>query len=331
MTEAVSEGAYEAARRASGLIDRSERGRIVVSGPDRSAYLQGLLTNDIVALKPGQGCYAAYLTPQGRMIADLFVYEVGDLILLTMVHEVTDAVLSKLDQFIFAEEVKLGDVTATFGQCAVVGPQAPTIVACVLTGVSVEVLSALEEHGNVRAFFDGQPAIVVRVTDTGEPGFDLFVERAQIDDLKAKLQQTGATAIDEATADALRIEAGVPVFHRDMDEQTIPLEAGIEARAISFTKGCYVGQEVIIRVMHRGHGRVARKLVGLVISGSLAPTSGAPIRSDDREIGYVTSATLSPALKQPIALAYVQRDFLHPGTAVIVDNAPAIVKGLPFV
>jgi tRNA-modifying protein YgfZ len=332
MIDAISQAAYQAARRGAGLIDRSDRGRIVVSGDDRAEYLQGLFSNDIVALEPGGGCYATYLTPQGRMIADLFVYEVGDLILLTMSGDVTAVVLAKLDQFIFSEDVKLGDVTDTFGQCAVIGPRAAKVVAAVVTGVPAEVLSALAEHGNLRASFDGRPAIVARVTDTGEPGFDVFVERAQADALKTELQHAGAIPIDAATAETVRIESGVPIFHRDMDEETIPLEAGIEGRAISLTKGCYVGQEVIIRVLHRGHGRVARKLVGLAIDGSSPPAAGAPVRSGDREIGHVTSATTSFALDRPIALAYVQRDFVQPGTAVTVaDGMPAVVSALPFV
>lgn len=332
MIDRVSQAAYEAARRGAGLIDRSDRGRIVVSGQDRAAYLQGLFSNDIVALKPGGGCYATYLTPQGRMIADLCVYELGDLILLTMSGDVTAAVLGKLDQFIFSEDVTLGDVTETFGQVAVIGPGAATVVAAVVTGVPADVLSALDEHGNMRAFVGGRPVIVARVTDTGEPGFDVFVERAEAGALEARLLHAGAIPIDAATADAIRIESGVPIFHRDMDEETIPLEAGIEGRAISLTKGCYVGQEVIIRVLHRGHGRVARKLVGLVIEGGSTPLAGALVRSGDLEIGHVTSAALSPALNRSIALAYVQRDFVQPGTAVTVtDGMPAVVSALPFV
>jgi folate-binding protein YgfZ len=330
MSDSVSHAAYDAARRRCGLVDRSGWGRVVVSGQDRASYLQGLLTNDIVALKPGQGCYAAYLTAQGRMIADMYVYELGDVMLVTMVRDVTETVLGKLDQFIFSEDVKLGDVTDAFDQCAVVGPEAAAVVASTLDDVSADRLSALPEHGNVRASYGGLPVIVTRVTDTGEPGFDLFVERPQSVDLRDALQRAGAAAIDANTADAMRIESGVPVFHRDMDEETIPLEAGIEIRAISFTKGCYVGQEVIIRVLHRGHGRVARKLVGLVIDGDRAPRPGTPVRSGDREIGHVTSATISPALDQPIALGYVQRDFLEPGTAVVADNMPGHVVALPF-
>jgi folate-binding protein YgfZ len=303
----------------------------VVSGADRASYLQGLLTNDIVALKAGQGCYAAYLTAQGRMIADLYVYEVGDLLLVTLEHDVKDVVLAKLDQFIFSEDVKLGDVTDAFAQIAVVGPDAARIAALLMPDTSADVLQALPEHGNVRATWHGAPAIVARVSDTGEAGFDLFVERAQAAALTGALTAAGTIALDEPTADALRIEAGVPRFHRDMDEETLPLEAAIESRAISFSKGCYVGQEVVIRVLHRGHGRVARKLVGLTLTDGAPPEPGSVVKSGDRDAGQVTSSTMSPALARPVALAYVHRDFLEPGTALTVDGADAIVTALPFV
>jgi folate-binding protein YgfZ len=197
--------------------------------------------------------------------------------------------------------------------------------------VSADLLSKLGEHGNTRASFDGGPAIVARITDTGEPGFDLFVERERADALGSALGAAGATPIDPATAETVRIESGVPLFHRDMDEETIPLEAGIEGRAISMSKGCYVGQEVIIRVLHRGHGRVARRLVGLVVEGLSAAAAGASIRVGDRDIGQVTSSTMSPAVGRPIALGYVHRDFIQPGTRVTVGGANATVHALPFV
>jgi folate-binding protein YgfZ len=326
----VSPAAYDAARRHAAFVERSDRGRIVVSGTERASYLQGLLTNDIVALKAGQGCYAAYLTAQGRMIADLYVYELGDVLLLTMSGGVKDGVMAKLDQFIFSEDVQLGDVTGTFAQIAVVGPDAAVKVASIVSGVSEPTLRGMAEHGNARGEWAGA-AIVTRIADTGEPGFDLFVERAQVDALKTALMAAGVNELDKGTAEAVRVESGVPVFGRDMDEDTIPLEAGIEARAISFSKGCYVGQEVIIRVLHRGHGRVARKLVGLTLDGEQVPEAGAPIRSGEREIGRVTSSTASPAVKRPIALGYVQRDFVEPGTKVTIGDQNATVTALPFV
>ena len=327
----VSPAAYDAARHRAAFVDRSDRGRIVVSGTERASYLQGLLTNDIAALTAGQGCYTAYLTAQGRMIADLYAYELGDVMLLTMIGAVKDGVMAKLDQFIFSEDVQLGDVTDTFAQIAVVGPDAAVKVGSIVSGVPEAALRGMPEHGNARGEWAGGAAIVTRIADTGEPGFDLFVERAQAGALKTALMAAGVNELDTGTAEAVRVESGVPVFGRDMDEDTIPLEAGIEARAISFSKGCYVGQEVIIRVLHRGHGRVARKLVGLALDSEPVPEAGAIVRSGDREIGRVTSSTASPALKRPIALAYVQRDFVEPGTTVTVGDQNATVTALPFV
>jgi folate-binding protein YgfZ len=321
---------YDAARHGAAIVDRADRARAVISGSDRRSYLHGLLTNDIAALSAGHGCYAAYLTPQGRMIADLWVYELGDVILLSFAREVKETIISKLDQFVFSEDVQIGDVTETFGHLAVIGPRSGAAAAAVLAGVSAQTLAALSEHGNLRADFLGDAAIVLRVTDTGEPGFDILVPAARQDELRSALRKAGALDAGPAVAEAIRIEAGIPKFHRDMDEETIPLEAGIESRAISLTKGCYVGQEVIIRVLHRGHGRVVRKLVGLTLDG-LVPEAGAVVKVDEREIGHITSAAMSPALKRAIALAYVHRDFVEPETRVSVGGAPAVVTALPFV
>ena len=330
MISRVSAELYDAARRRAAFLVRSDRGRIVVSGRDRAMFLQGLLTNDIAALKGGEGCYAAYLTPQGRMIADLFVYELGDVMLITLPRDIKGTVLARLDQFIFSEDVQLGDVTDIFVEIAIVGPEAARVVAGIVDRTK-EMLMALPEHGNLRGQVDGSPAIVTRVADTGEAGFALYVERPTGGVLEAKLRAAGVVELDAETAEAIRIETGVPKFHQDMDEETIPLEAGIESRAISLTKGCYVGQEVIIRVLHRGHGRVAKKLVGIELDGESVPLRDAVVHAGDRDIGHVTSGVWSPALKRPIALGYLHRDFLAPGTEVTVDGSRAVVAELPFV
>ena len=333
-TVTVNPGEYAALRQGAGLVDRSDRGRIVVSGSDRRTYLHGLLTNDITALKAGEGCYAAYLTPQGRMMTDLAIYELGDVLLLSLDRAVKDAILAKLDQFIFSEDVQLGDVTSTFAAVAIVGPRSASIVESVITGAApgaIASIASMADYGNMRAELAGGPVIILRITDTGEPGYELLVDAAQGAALAAALRQHGAVDVDAETSDAVRIEAGVPRFHRDMNEETIPLEAGIESRAISLTKGCYVGQEVIIRVLHRGHGRVARKLVGLTISGTAVPPPETPIQAEGRDVGRVTSSTWSPALKSAIALGYVQRDFIDVGTKVAVGGESAVVTALPFV
>jgi folate-binding protein YgfZ len=322
--------AYQEARQRAVWIDRSARGRLVVLGKDRASYLHGLLTNDIASLHAGSGCYSAYLTPQGRMISDLWVYELGDVILLNFPSADTkNTVLQKLDQFIFSEDVQLGDVTADFAQVAVVGPDSARHVAGLL-GDDAARLSSLPEHGCLRGSIAGGAGIVTRITDTGEPGFDLYVEQLRLGALRDVLGSSGVEEADADTVEILRVEAGIPKFHVDMNEDTIPLEAGIEPRAISMTKGCYVGQEVIIRVLHRGHGRVAKKLVGLTIDSPAIPSSGTLVKSGDQEIGKITSAVRSVALDRTIALAYLQRDFLEPSTTVMVGDATAVVTALPF-
>ena len=331
MTSVALSQAYQSARTHAALLDR-RRGRIVVSGRDRATYLQGLLTNDIPALKEGYGCYAAYLTPHGRMISDLLIYELGDVILLSLPLATKDVVLVKLDQFIFSEDVQLGDVTDTFAGVAVVGPDASLLVNA-LVGTDVAALASLPVHGNLRGTVSGRPVIVLRIDDTGEPGFELLVPAEALVDIRTALLDAGAVDADETTAEQLRIEAGVARFGQDMDEETIPLEAGIEAKAISFTKGCYVGQEVIIRVLHRGHGRVARKLVGLTFEPAGAvPAPGTVLLADEKEVGSITSSTFSPTCGCHIALGYVKRDFSEPGTAVTaVGGGVAQVVALPFV
>jgi folate-binding protein YgfZ len=338
----VSTTEYDAVRTGAGLLDKSDRGKIAFSGRDRASYLQGLLTNDILALTRGRGCYAAYLTPQGRMIADMRLIETGDEIVMDVDGHLKEMLLNRFDQFIFTEQVKLRDQTKAWGELSIHGPASARVLssALALSGLTSEdprrALDALEEHANVTCRGDERFAIVVAAGGTGEKGFDVYTPRGDQAALRDALLRSGAIEIGEETADVLRIEAGVPRFGVDMDEETSPLEAGIEDRAISVTKGCYVGQEVIIRVLHRGQGRVAKKLVGLVLEGSgvTLPAHGDEVRSGDRIAGRVTSAAHSPRIGRPIALAYVYRDFMRPGTALSIVHGDevrsAAVTKLPF-
>jgi folate-binding protein YgfZ len=169
-------------------------------------------------------------------------------------------------------------------------------------------------QGNVEKTFRDRPAVVVRSDDFGIDGFEILVDASAGVQLSQALLDAGAQRIDAVTADVTRVEAGRPAFGRDMDGTTIPLEAGIEDRAISLTKGCYVGQEIIIRVLHRGQGRVAKRLVGMVGNAGEGPLlAGMRLESGGREVGSLTSAVDSPRLGRPIALGYVHRDFSEPG------------------
>ena len=303
---------YQALVLGAALVDPVWTGRLLLTGADRRAYLQGLLTNDISALTPGTGCYAVMLNAQGRMLTDMHVFELGHAVLLTLPAALTEAIRAHLDRFIFSEDVHVQDASESLAQFGVYGPQAREAIA--------------------RATLDAPDLVVIADDEPGVDGFDVFVDRTAAASVRDKLVQAGAVPVALADVETVRVESGRPRWGADMDTDTIPLEAGIDDRAISRTKGCYVGQEVIVRVMDRGHGRVARRLVGLTFEpGAGIPAHGAHVSSGDREIGRVTSAVWSPALTRPIALGYVHRDFVEPGTAVSVAGVAAVVADLPLV
>lgn len=259
---------YQAARANGGVVRRADRGVLAVSGADRAAWLQGLLTNDVGALRDGEPVYSAYLTPQGRMITDMFVVSSGDRILLDVPATLAPSLRDRLDGLIFSEDVQVADDSASLWVWTVVGADS-------MREVIAETLP---------------------------------------------VEYQSLPAIDMDTFEVLRIERGVPRFLADMTEETIPLEAGIEDRAISFSKGCYVGQEIIVRVTHRGGGRVAKKLVQWIAdeSAQIVPMPGSSILASAREIGKVTSAAFSPGLNRVVGLGYVHRDFATSGTNVTV-------------
>lgn len=303
-----SEDGYRALTAGAGVVRRRDRGILTVTGADRLVWLQGLLTNDVAALAPGSACEAAYLTAQGRMITDLRVLHFADRTLLDVPGVLAASLTARLDALLFSEDAQIADAS---GQVAVVelhGPAAPALAAA---------------------------ADFIRADTYGVPGFVAAVGSPDADGLVAALVSAGALEVSLETLDVLRIEAGRPAFLIDMDEHTIPLEANLEKTAISFTKGCYVGQEVIVRVMHRGGGRVAKRLVGLRLGTSDAPHAGNLINTAGREVGRVTSATWSPTLGTAIALGYVHRDFTDPGTKLDIQGSSgtlhAEVTALPFV
>ncbi len=309
---------YAAIREHAGIGTVAERAAIAVAGRDRASFLQGFLTNDIQALTPGTGCYAAWLTPQGRMLEDVHVLESGDMLLLDVPAAELAATLERLERFLFSEDVQLQDLSATLAPVWLHGPAAPGILSAVAAPGGLEDLAAWASHRNARTTVAGAAIVVARIDQLGVPGFCLYVGRDDAPAVTEALAAAGASRVGAAALEACRIEAGYPLFGIDMTSDTIPLEASIESRAISFSKGCYVGQEVVIRVLHRGQGRVAKKLVTLRVGGGAdgdVPTAGAAVLVDARDVGRVTSAARSPRFGA-IALAYVHRDFLTPGTVV---------------
>lgn len=292
---------YDVLRSGRGLVERTERACLALTGSDRRSFLQGLVTNDVLALGPGQSCYAAMLTPQGRMITDLHVHETGDQLLLDVPKELASALAARLDQSIFSEDAAVQQVS--FVHLTVGSDLALSQVARSVPGM-----------------------VIARGLPFDVPLMDLFVPPPAAPALLDALRQAGVTQVGQDAFDIIRIESGVPRWGADMDEDTIPLEAGIDERAISLTKGCYVGQEVIIRVLHRGHGRVARRLVRLALpdaTEATLPSPGNALTKDDRDVGRLTSVAWSPRLGG-IALGYVHRDFVAPGTEVAYAGGRAV-------
>jgi folate-binding protein YgfZ len=309
---------YNAAHNSAAILDRSSQGTIALTGGDRASFLHALLTNDIARLAPGQGVYAAYLTPQGRMISDMRVIETGARMLLTVEHDIAAPLAERFDRLIFSEDVQAKDVTIDVTAIGVHGPSAASLIQ---QAAGIPVTGLADQYDNITS----GSVTIVRDDALGVPGYDVYVPAGHGDVMRAKLVEAGAVAASEETGETLRIEAARPRFGIDMSTDTIPLEAGIEDRAISFTKGCYVGQEVIIRVMHRGHGRVARRLVSIVVTNGRVPARGSKIHVGDRVVGEITSAAASPKLGTALALAYVQREHAVPGAELIVSGSEARV------
>ena len=312
---------YRIIEEGAGWRRRAERGRLRFGGSDRTAFLHALLTNDVSALTPGHGAYAAWLNPQGRMIADFHLFARPDQIVADVPAARAQSLAAEFDRLIFAEDATVADVSASIVQHQIVGGGAAAIVARAF-GLDANTLGSLAVGSQI----DLTGGFVARIDEATLPGFDVLIaadhEAAAIE----SLTRSGAMALPDEVFTALRVDAGRPLFGVDMDTDTIPLEAGLLDRAISTTKGCYVGQEVIIRVLHRGGGRVARRLVRIKFDGEaqgqLQP--GATLRIGDREAGHVTS--LAPALDNSgfIALGYLRREFAEAGQSVTVDGSSGV-------
>lgn len=315
----------------------ADRGCVRATGADRATWLQGLLSNDIEVLRPGQGCYAAWLTPQGRMITDAVVLADDGALAIDIPAALTEPLNRQMNQAIFAEDVLLVDEAGVWRTLGVHGPRAGEVVARAARGsrpapavLTAEALDTWVEyqHGPIGL------GRLVRTFVYGVPGFYVRVPEKDADLWMSRLRLAGAAFTSAGALEFARIEAGRPEFLVDMDADTIPLEAGIEDRAISFSKGCYVGQEVIVRIVHRGGGRVVRKLVGLTLDGECIPAARDAVKAERGEIGRVTSAAWSPRLDRTVAMAYVHRDFATPGTAVQVvcdgNDVGATVHAFPI-
>jgi folate-binding protein YgfZ len=313
----------------AGLIDLSSRGRILVTGSEAAMFLNGLITNDVKTLAVNFWMPAAFANVQGRLLAVVRVLHREDGFLIDTEAETHQTVLSLLARFTMAGDFKVADLSSDTSSSSVQGRRAGEFIERILGDAAAQI-----GKGRVlRTEFDGGQVSVVRATHTAEDGFDLFFNRGEVAALRDHFLGAGAILVSDDVAETLRIEAGIARFGVDMDEGSVVNETNLDD-AISFTKGCYTGQEIIIRIKHRGH--VAKKLAGLVIEGQVPIERNAKILSSDAsEIGRVTSSTFSPALERSIALGYLKYDYLSPGTKVRIvsgdDGRDSEVFDLPFV
>jgi folate-binding protein YgfZ len=316
-----------------GLVDRSERGKLALSGPDAKSFLAGQVTNDTEGLEPGAGCYAAFLTHKGKMLGDLRILDVGptedeapgaptdaradgsgEELLLDTERVALQALFDMIRRFKIGYDLELHKRTVERGLLSLIGPHAAPVV-------DVEGLPDTE-HANTQVEIDGVAALAVR-TDVG---MDLICDAADTERLIAALCERGAAPVSEEAAEIVRVEHGRPRYGVDMDENTIPQEAGLNERAVSFTKGCYVGQETVARLYYRG--KPNRQLRGLRLSAPAPP--GSELRLGEKAVGRLTSSVVSPTLG-PIGLGLVRREAQIGASLAVGDGqVSATVVELPF-
>ncbi len=325
-------GEYRAVRSAVGLIDLTHRGLLQFTGADRVSFLQGMLSNDVKALKPFAGQYTALLTQQGKVIADARVLCSLNSVYLDFWETLKTKILDHLNRYLVADEVEIADRSQEYGMLSVQGPKAEALLKEIVGQSELP----LQASHHAMATIEGAAVCVVCASDTGESGYDLIIPRAHLSTTAKLLTEVGksfgAAWVGEEAHNTLRIETGVPRYGIDFSEDNLLLEVGLKD-AVSFTKGCYLGQEVVERIRSRGH--VNKKLVGLLLGPSEIASAGDAILVGAADVGQITSAVRSPALKRTIALGYIQKEFWAAGTTVLIRHdtvqTQATVTDLPFV
>lgn len=324
-------GECAALRSGAMLVDRSERGRMRFTGARAAELLGGLVTNDVKLLAPGQGQYAAALTPKGRIVADPRIFATADGLLVDVPVRARAGWSALVRKYINPRLAPYRDVSEELRQLGAFGGAARSVLAAALE-LSAEVLGNLAPLASLEARPDGHPVLVVRSPALGVEGYELFLAAEAAGELWRRLRRSGATPAGLLAWEIARVEAGRPEWGLEMDETTIPQEANFdELHAISYTKGCYVGQEVVARVHFRGH--VNRHLRGLLMGEPDPPPQHAVIVDDaGRQVGEVRSSVISPRLGA-IAIAMVRREVAPDATVTVQWDGREVradVVALPF-
>jgi len=319
----------------AGVLDLSFRGRLCLTGADRLRFLHGQVTNDVKKLQAGEGCYAALVSSKGRMESDLNVYSLDEELLLDFEPGMNEKVTSRLKRYIVSDDVEIVEVGSIYGLLSIQGPQAEGVVRKLGSIQDLPTqpfrISKIVDPVHGELYLANQPRL-------GTRGYDFYVPvegmRALSEELIAAAKALQGNACGWEAFEIARIEAGIPRFGLDMDEKNLPQECGIESRAVSYTKGCYIGQEVLNRIHTMGH--VNREFRGLLLSSDLKelPVKGERLLHAGKEVGWTTSAAHSPMLKATIALGYVHREANSIGTELVLrtrqGESGARVVSLPF-
>ncbi len=327
----TSEEEYSAVRNATGVVDVSYRAMIRLHGPDRVDFLHQILSNDIKRLSPGAGCYAALLSVQGKVMGVMKALATEDAIWLETEPVTRAAVLDGLEKYKLTQQVHIEDVSAAFIKVLLQGPNATGLLQTLVH----QELSLDEDLQHRECQLESRTIRVIWTSETGEGGYELIAPIALASRLWTRLMETGVPfgllPIGFRAFNILRVEAGIPWYGVDVDDTNFPQEARMDD-ILDWTKGCYVGQEPVARIKFRGH--VNRQLTGLKFAQGAEPESGNKIVQQGREIGHITTAVDSFYLNCPIALGYIRREYLEPGTEITVKTrqglAAAEVAALPF-
>jgi len=292
---------YLALRESAGLVDRSDRDLIAVTGPDRISFLQGMVSSDVAALRPGEGQWSLLLAPQGKLVGILRLLATPDAVLADCDPGRGEPVAAQLQRFLVRVKTQVDEASAGWACLSLWGPDARR--ALEWAGPAVDLEAELSHRA-----FDG--AILVHAPLPGLPGYDVLVPRAEAHQwwkrLAATVRDIGGRPAGGTAATAVRVEAGVPLMGVDVDERTIPQEAGVVERAVSFTKGCYVGQELVARIDTRGH--VNRHLRVLRLHDDVPVPLGSIVSLPGRDVGEITSVGESVTLRAPVGLALLRRE-----------------------
>jgi folate-binding protein YgfZ len=319
---------YSYARKTVAVADKSYRAFLNFSGPDRARYLNAILTNNIRDVQPGQGVPNLLLNPQGHIMAELEVYGLADRLLAVTYAMIRERTAATLDKFIIMDDVVMEDVTEQFGVISIEGPATPKVISA----LGAPALDLLSELSHVETEIAGITCRMVRRSPGGVPGAEFIATRESLPKLWQALVEAaranGGGPIGYDALSALRLEAGIPWFGYDFDETTLPHEAGLENSHISYTKGCYTGQEIVERVRSRGH--VNRRRVGIAFTGTTIPAAKTPLQVSGADVGFVTRAAFSYALDRPIGMAYVRREHNSVGSKLSWTGGEAEVIELPI-